>query len=207
MEVETGKMLVASLAKAPALAGIPANRLRDTFERYPAEVRAAAEKLVVDATFDQAQRADKIESLVEVMNAGDAVRGETIFFSAKAACSSCHRVSGKGERIGPDLSKIGEVRNHRDLAEALVFPSASLARGYESFNAVTKDGKVHSGLLSRETAAAIYLRTAERAEIRVERNDIEELTPAATSIMPQGLDKSLTPKELGDVIAYLVSLK
>ncbi len=207
MEGATGKMLVASLAKAPALAGIPANRIRDTFDRYPAEVRAAAEKLVVDATVDQEQRADKIESLVEAMNAGDATRGETVFFSAKAACSSCHRVAGKGERIGPDLSKIGEVRNHRDLAEALVFPSASLARGYESFNAVTKDGKVHSGLLSRETAAAIYLRTAERAEIRVERNDIDELTPAATSIMPQGVDKALTPKELGDVIAYLVSLK
>ncbi len=207
MEGAVGRSLVASLARAPALAGIPANRLRDTFERYPAEIRAAAAGLVVESTADQEQRADKIESLADAINAGDAARGETVFFSARAACSSCHRVADKGERIGPDLSKIGEVRNHRDLAEAIVFPSASLARGYESFNAVTTDGKVHSGLLSRETASAIYLRTAERTEVRVEREDIDELTPAATSIMPQGLDKALTAKELGDVIAYLVSLK
>ena len=113
----------------------------------------------------------------------------------------------RGEKIGPDLSKIGKIRNRRDLAEAILFPSASLARGYESFGVMTKDGQVHSGLLGRETATAIYLRTTERAEIRVPRDDIEELVPNATSIMPQGLEKILSPSELGDVIAYLESLR
>jgi len=45
------------------------------------------------------------------------------FFSQRAACSACHRVGTRGEKIGPDLSKIGEVRNQRDLLEALVFPA------------------------------------------------------------------------------------
>jgi putative heme-binding domain-containing protein len=82
-----------------------------------------------------------------------------------------------------------------------------LARGYESVSAVTKDGKAHSGLLSRETGAAIYLRTTERAEIRIDRGDLEELIPSAASIMPQGLEKALSPRELADVIAFLQSLK
>ncbi len=116
-------------------------------------------------------------------------------------------MADRGEKIGPDLSRIGEIRTRRDLAEAILFPSASLARGYESYNVVTDDGRVHSGLLGRETATAIFLRTTERAEVRLERNGIEQLAPTPTSIMPQGLEKVLSPEELRDIVAYLESLK
>ena len=156
---------------------------------------------------DDAERAAKLKSLEGVVAAGDAASGEDVFFSQRAACSACHRVGTRGERIGPELTKIGEVRNRRDLLEAILFPSASLARGYESFHIVTGEGKVHSGLLSRETAASLYLRTTERAEIRVARDEVDEMSPSTTSIMPQGMEKVLTPRELADVIAYLQSLK
>jgi hypothetical protein len=66
---------------------------------------------------------------------------------------------------------------------------------------------VFSGLLSRETTAAIYVRTTDRAEIRIERGDIDTLAPSRTSIMPQGLDKVLSPADLRDVIAFLESRK
>ncbi len=149
----------------------------------------------------------RLDELVAALDDGDAVQGEEVFFSTRAACSACHRIGARGERIGPDLSKIGEVRNRRDLLEAILFPSTSLARGYESFHVVLTDGKVQSGLLSRETAAAIFLRTTERAEVRVDRQAIEEMSPSRTSIMPQGLEKTLSQRELGDLLAYLRSLK
>jgi len=202
-----GLALVESLMKSPALASIPGTRLRELFKKYPAEVQSAAAKLFEHTDPDETERISRLASLQVAMQGGDAARGEEVFFNLRAACSACHRVAARGERIGPDLTKIGEVRNRRDLLEAIVFPSASLARGYESFSAVTKDGKVHSGLLSRETAAAVYLRTADRIEIRLERGDIDELTPSRTSIMPQGLEKALSPAQLRDVIAYLESLK
>ena len=203
----TGLALVESLTKSPALASIPGDRLRALFKNYPPDVQLAAKKLLEHATPDDQERTAKLKSLEGAISGGDAVRGEEVFFGARAACSACHRLAGRGEKIGPDLSKIGEVRNRRDLLEAIVFPSASLARGYESFSVVTKDGKVHGGLMSRETAAAVYLRTTDRTEIRLERGDIDELSPSRTSIMPQGLDKALSPVELRDVIAYLESLK
>ncbi len=203
----TGLALVEVLANSPALMGIPADSLREALKGYPAQVQSAAAKLFEKRPPDERARTAKLESLEAAAGGGDASKGEEVFFSARGACSSCHRIADRGERIGPELSKIGQIRTRRDLVEAIVFPSASLARGFESFNAVTKDGKVQSGMLSRETATAIYLRTADRVELRVDRGDIEELAPTGTSIMPQGLEKSLSPLELRDVIAYLESLK
>jgi putative heme-binding domain-containing protein len=202
-----GMMLVASLRKARALDSISNERLATVFAEYSPAVRSAAQPLLHRVGPDDVQRAARLNELVAALEDGDTAQGEEVFFSARAACSACHRIGTQGERIGPDLSKIGEVRNRRDLLEAILFPSSSLARGYESFHVVLADGKVQSGLLSRETAAAIFLRTTERAEIRVERAAIEELAPSRTSIMPQGLDKTLSQSELGDLLAYLQSLK
>jgi putative membrane-bound dehydrogenase-like protein len=203
----TGLALVDSLTKSPALASLSGDRLREVFKNYPPEVQSAARTLLARTAPDDQERTARLKSLEVAVQDGEAARGEEVFFGTRAACSACHRIAGRGEKIGPDLSKIGEVRNRRDLLEAVVFPSASLARGYESLSIATKDGKVHSGLLSRETATAVYLRTIDRTEIRVERGDIDELSPSRTSIMPQGLDKALSIPELRDVIAYLETLK
>ncbi|HEY2837932.1 MAG TPA: hypothetical protein VGJ26_02200, partial [Pirellulales bacterium] len=57
----------------------------------------------------------------------------------------------------------------------------------------------------RESATAVYLRTTDRAEIRIARSDIDELAPSSVSIMPQGLDKTLTAEELRDLIEFLAT--
>ena len=202
-----GLALVSALEKAPALASVPADRLRQVFDAYPAAVQIAARPLLARTSLDDSDRAAKLDALETSLGHGDVALGEDVFFGRRAACSACHRVGPRGERIGPDLSKIGEARKRRDLLEAVLFPSASFARGYESLNVVTTDGKVHSGLLGRETASAMYLRTAQREEIRVARDAIDEITPSKTSIMPEGLEKTISQRELRDLVAYLQSLK
>ena len=47
------------------------------------------------------------------------------------------------------------------LLEAIVFPSASIARYHEVVNVVTKSGKVVSGLLVKETVDRMFLSSAE----------------------------------------------
>jgi putative heme-binding domain-containing protein len=116
-------------------------------------------------------------------------------------------VGSDGGRVGPSLGKIGTIRGARDLLEAIVWPSASIVRGYEPWTVVTTDGRAINGMLGRNTADAIYVITPDRAEVRIARSDIEELVPGHVSIMPQGLDAQLTPGELADLIAYLLSLK
>ncbi len=203
---DTGKALVAVLKSAASSRSLNAARLRDALAHYPADVQRSGDALLSAQDANDSERAAKINAFLETAE-GDAARGEDVFYSQRAACAACHRIAQRGEKIGPDLSSIGAVRARRDLAEAILFPSASLARGYESFGVMTKNGQVHTGLLGRQTATAVYLRTTDRTEIRVPREEIEQLVPNATSIMPQGLDKVLSQQELGDLIAYLESLR
>ena len=94
-----------------------------------------------------------------------------------------------------------------DILESILFPSASFVRGFESVTVTTTAGLEVTGILSRETPEAVYLKTTQREEVRVPRKEIDELRPSKLSIMPTGLDKVLTVSELRDVVAYLQSLK
>jgi putative membrane-bound dehydrogenase-like protein len=203
---EIGRALAATLAAAPALAALSSARVEETFRGYPADIQTLVADLIARTQAGNGELAARLDALASA-DGGDRGRGEQVFFSQRAACSACHQIGSRGERIGPNLSKIGEIRTRRDLAEAILAPSASLARGYESASIATTGGLVHHGLVARETASAVMLRTTDRVEVRVPRDQIETFVPSPTSIMPQGLDKTLSPEELRDLVAFLQSLK
>lgn len=108
-----------------------------------------------------------------------------------------------GGKIGPDLTRIGQVRSERDLLEAIVFPSASFARGYEPVVIRTRSGEVRGGLLRSDLPDEVVLATGEHDESRIPRRDIVDLQPGTVSLMPQGLDEQLTRQELADLLAFL----
>ena len=117
------------------------------------------------------------------------------------------RVNAEGGRIGPDLSKIGSIRTGRDLLEAVVFPNASFVRGFEPYLVATRDGRLHTGTLERETVDAIFLNGSDAVTIRIPRDQIEDLQQSRVSIMPQGLDAQLTRSDFADLLAFLRSLR
>jgi putative heme-binding domain-containing protein len=93
------------------------------------------------------------------------------------------------------------------LLEAIVFPSASFVRGYEPYTVATREGRVHTGTLARETVDALFLNGSDAAEVRVPRDQIDDLKQSHQSIMPQGLDAQLPRGELADLLAFLQSLR
>jgi putative heme-binding domain-containing protein len=141
------------------------------------------------------------------LSGGDVERGRAIFFGKKAACSGCHAVGERGGRVGPTLSTIGDIRQPGDLLESIVLPSASFARGFRSYTLATESGRVHTGVISRETTEAIWIKAADLSEIRVPRDQVEAIRESATSIMPKGLDKTLSPTQLADLLAFLRSCR
>jgi putative heme-binding domain-containing protein len=181
--------------------------LRRTLHSYPDEVRQEGSGLFKQIAIEGEKQQARLTELEGALVGASATRGQGVFFGPKAACSACHRVREAGGKIGPDLTRIGAIRTGRDLLEAVVFPSASIVRGYEPYQVTLRDGRVVAGILGRETAEAVFLVTAERAEVRVARSGIASLEPSRVSIMPQGLDGQLSRQELGDLIAYLQSLR
>jgi putative membrane-bound dehydrogenase-like protein len=200
-----GLALVGALKRSPGTDALSADDLERLFKNYPAEVRTAAQPLRERLAARQKGQATYLAALTQrlLQTQANAERGKEVFFSRKAACATCHRAVGKGGNVGPDLSQVGRFRTTRDLLESVVFPSSSIVPEYRAYIVTTKDGRVSTGTILRETADAIYLRTAQLAELRIARRDVEGMTPSPTSIMPEGLEKILSRQELSDLLEFL----
>jgi putative membrane-bound dehydrogenase-like protein len=205
--MRVGKRLVTALARSPGLASLTPQSLQRALNHFPAEVRHEARPLFKRLEVDTVRQKMRLAELKSVLSGGDAGRGRLVFFGTKASCSACHTVHGQGGRVGPELSHIGATRSGPDLLEAIVFPSASFARGFEPYVIETRAGKTYTGIITRKTADALVLRTADRAEVRLPRSAVETISRGRVSLMPQGLDGLLSKEELGDLIRYLQSLR
>lgn len=207
LPVNTAATLLDSLGKSPGLANLPRTKLDALLICCPEDVATQATPLFKKLRASEGKQTERLDAIAAKLTEGDVEQGRKTFFSNRAACSACHRVAGQGGSIGPDLSRIGKIRKRRDLLEAIVFPSATIVNNYETWSVVTSTGRTHSGVIQRATAHSIVLRNAQRMEIELDRFDIDQLVRQPASIMPQGLDRSLTSDELSDLLAFLQSLR
>ena len=202
-----GLKLVAALRASPALGSLRVEMLKPRLDKYPEKVRKEAERLYATLNVDAAKQKARIESLLPTLAGGDIRRGQEVFNGTKAACFSCHAIGYRGGNVGPDLTKIGQVRAERDLLESILYPSLSFVRSFEPLSVATADGKVYNGLLKKDASDEIVLTLNATEEARIPRDQIEEMRPGTVSIMPAGLDQLLTPRELADLVAFLKSNK
>ncbi len=165
-----------------------------------------AEPLVSD-TQAQALQKKRIKELNAFLRKGNAKRGEQIFNNpGKSMCILCHQMGDKGKHFGPDLTKIGAIRSKADLLEAIVYPSASLARYYEMVNVQTDKGE-HVGLILKDGVDKLILSPAPGAEQAIPLKDIKKANYSNISLMPQVFDGLLQPQEIADLIAYLSQVR
>jgi putative membrane-bound dehydrogenase-like protein len=207
LRVKTASTLLDSLEKSPGLASLPRTHLDALLAHFPPDIAKQTAPLFNKLQASEGKQTERLDAIAAKLTEGNVQRGRKTFFSNRAACGACHRVAGQGGLIGPDLSQIGTIRKRRDLMEAIVFPSATIVNNYETWSVITSTGRTHSGVIQRATAHSIVLRNAQRMEIELDRYDIDELVRQPTSIMPQGLDRTLTSDELSDLLAFLQSLR
>ena len=205
--LETRGAFLTSLEQSRAFLSLPYQAFSDIIKGYQPELLPRANALLDKLKEKDDQQVKRLDQLLPLLASGNAKRGQALFANEKTKCAICHQINGKGGKIGPDLSNIGNNRNSRDLLESIVFPSASLVRQYEPFTVVTAQGRVLTGLISRETTSAIYVQQQAGEPVMVAREDIEELVPSTVSIMPKGLEQALGEQDLADLIAYLKTLK
>jgi putative membrane-bound dehydrogenase-like protein len=205
---EAGKAMVAALLKSRVSVGEPdAKRLQQIVDRFPQTVRTAARPLLVHLQELQKARIERLRTLEPLLSAGgDIGRGRRIFFGEKVACYNCHTIGKQGGHVGPDLTAVGAIRSGHDILEAIVFPSASFVPGFEIYNVETKT-EVYSGVRGEDNADAITLVTGPNAEVRIPRKQVVSIKPSNISLMPEGLDESLTRTEFIDLLAFLQSQK
>jgi putative membrane-bound dehydrogenase-like protein len=198
-----GLALVTALSEAAARSSVRPDVLRPRLAKYSAAVQQRGEALLASLSEDTAAQLRRLEQLLVSVRDGDPRRGQFLFNSPKAACGACHAIGYQGGTIGPDLTSIGEIRTERDLLEAIVFPNASFARGYEPIVVTTKSGQVIGGLLRSDRPDQIVVLTGPQGETRIEKSTIANMEPGAVSLMPTGFGDQLSRSELADLVAFL----
>ena len=199
----TGLAVINALRQSKVKSSVRGDMLRPVLSKYPESVRKEGDALLESLTLDTANQIRRLETLLPTLEGGDIARGQAVFNSAKATCYSCHAIGYMGGHIGPDLTRIGQVRTERDLLEAILYPSASFARGYEPVVVRTRSGAVHTGVLRNNDLPDEILLATERDETRIPRRDIVDMQPGSVSLMPQGLADQLSRQELADLLAFL----
>jgi len=166
---------------------------------YPSsEVRALARRLLQDSL-----PADRQQVLVRYQPAlkrkGDAKKGREVF---KKNCATCHHVAGLGVDVGPDISDT-RTKTAEMLLGDILNPNQAIDSNYVNYLVTTKSGKSLTGIIAAETAASITLKRAENQTDVVLRQDIDEITSTGASLMPEGLEKTISIEEMADLLSFL----
>jgi putative heme-binding domain-containing protein len=136
---------------------------------------------------------------------GIPARGQTIV-EGKGACLTCHRIHGRGSRQAPDLSDVGLARSAEALQRTLTDPSSGMLPINRPVRLVMKNGRTIAGRRLNEDTFTVQLIDDKEQLHSLDKSDIRTMTVETRSPMPSYAAR-LTPEELSDAIAYLLTLK
>jgi putative membrane-bound dehydrogenase-like protein len=129
----------------------------------------------------------------------DAKLGKAVF---QKACSACHTYQNVGGKVGPDLTGVKNQPADALLLHILV-PNYEVLPAYQSISISTNDGRSFSGWLVSENENSLTLRTTFGTDESILRRNISSLSNSGLSLMPDGLEQSISKDEMAKLIAYL----
>lgn len=160
----------------------------------------ATKLLAMGGGLPDANRQKVIEELKHVLTrTGDVGNGKKAFAQH---CGKCHKHSGEGNTIGPDLTGFA-VHPKEEILIHVLDPSRSVEGNYKAYTANLLDGRTIIGLLASETRTSVELIDAENKRHAIPRDDIETLKESPKSLMPEGFEKSMKVEEIVDLMEFL----
>ncbi len=145
----------------------------------------------------------QLMAIVEKGSTGDVTRGKAVF--AKANCLKCHLFLKEGEGIGPDLTTLRRRFQKKEILESVLFPSQVMSDQYKTVTISTTEGLVYNGMPipNPGNTRQIVLLLSDATKVVIQKDKIEDQSPAKVSVMPEGLFKNLTEQEIADLFAFL----
>ena len=201
--IEFGTALVDALSRSSSLSVLRQDQVTELFREFPEPVRAQAQQLFAGHYVSAAEQAEHIRVMMTTLPPGNINRGHAVFTGTTAGCLKCHKLGYHGGSLGPDLTNIGRTRRPAEILEAVLFPSATIVRGYEPVTLELTDGRIQGGIVTDESTSWVRLGIDGERAITVQRGDIEAIHPSRVSPMPRGIGKLLTDQEIADLLAFL----
>jgi putative heme-binding domain-containing protein len=131
---------------------------------------------------------------------GNAENGKKLF---EQNCAICHQIDGKnGKAFGPDLATL-KSRNKHSIITEIINPNNSIADKYGNWEVETKEGSHLSGIIVSENKNTLSLKTLAGQTETISKAAIKTRQVAKQSAMPNGLEASISPKEMSDILALI----
>src|SRR5204862_8188333 len=99
----------------------------------------------------------------------NATHGAEIYIKT---CAGCHKIDGKGQKVGPELDAV-YTRGVERLLEDILDPNRNVDQAFRASIIKTTDGRVISGLVLREEGEVLVIQEAADKETRLAKKDIE----------------------------------
>lgn len=135
---------------------------------------------------------------------GSVEKGLVVF---KNNCAVCHQVGDMGMDFGPKLTEIGSKLSREAQYISILHPDAGISFGYEGYLIQMKDGSSMGGIIASQTETDIELKVPGGSTLPIKTADMQSMEQMEHSMMPAGLEKTMSTEELVDLVAYLMSLK
>lgn len=194
------------LLKAIESGLIPANQIpfhqRGILERSRfAEVKELATKLFSASA--PSPRQDVIQKYKSALSLrGDADHGRETF---KKHCLVCHRAGDLGvSNSGPNLASI-RAWNPEQVLINILDPNREVAPNFIAYTVMTTEGRVIYGLIAEEGATSLSLNRPDGTSETILRGDIEEIAGSGLSLMPEGLEYSISQQSMADLIVFVLA--
>jgi cytochrome c oxidase cbb3-type subunit III len=136
---------------------------------------------------------------------GSPEAGKALFFG-KAACSDCHMVNGAGGFMASDLSNYGSTLSTPQIRESIANPNKNLDQRSKAVVVTTLDGHTLTGIARNEDNFSLQLQTIDGAFHLFEKSDLQRIEHRPDSLMPSDYASRLKPRELDDIVSYLMNL-
>ncbi|MBT4695137.1 MAG: c-type cytochrome, partial [Planctomycetaceae bacterium] len=136
----------------------------------------------------------------------DYENGKRMF--AAAACYACHRFNNQGGITGPDLTSAGRRYSAHDLLDQIINPSKVINEQFSAVVVITDAGVIHTGVVVNLNGDSLMLNTDltnPNQQVRLNRNEIDEINISKVSPMPKGLLAKMSREEILDLVAYVIS--
>jgi putative heme-binding domain-containing protein len=175
---------------------------RTNLQNHPTEEirKRATDLLARGGALPNADReAVLTEYEVSTHSGGNPTAGKQVFLNV---CAKCHRHSGEGQQIGPELTGMA-VHPKEELLVHILDPNRSVESNFRMFQVQTIDGLTLAGMLGGESKTAIELIDSQGQRKSVLREEIEEMKGSRLSVMPEGIEKEVTVTQMTDLLEFL----
>ena len=129
----------------------------------------------------------------------DPVAGATVF---RNLCAQCHKIYGEGQEVGPEITLNGRG-SYEQLLSNVLDPNLVIGPAYQATTVAATDGRVLTGLVVEDSPARVVLKTQGGKVETIPRAAVEESRLSPLSLMPEGIEGQITPRELADLFAFL----